>query len=57
MTRDPLYASLAQERFGRSEWWSTVKPELIDSKLMQGIRRRALSEALEDDQDEEVEAV
>lgn len=57
MTRDPLNAALAQERFGRSLWWSTAKPELVDSKLMQGIRRRALSEALEDDYDEEVEAV
>ena len=38
--------ALTNERFS-GLWWVTPKPELVDSKLMQGIRRRALSEALE----------
>jgi hypothetical protein len=44
---DPLYADLLRERFGKSAWWVTARPELVDSKLTQGIRRRALSEALD----------
>jgi hypothetical protein len=51
-----LLQSLQQERFGISQWWVTPRPEFVDSKLMQGIRRRALSEALEGI-DEEEEAI
>jgi hypothetical protein len=43
---DPLYAELLRERFGASTWWVTTRPELVDSKLTQGIRRRALSQAV-----------
>lgn len=43
---NPLYAELHKERFA-SAWWVTTRPEEVDSKLMQGIRRRALSEALD----------
>jgi hypothetical protein len=50
---DHLCADLLRERFGKSTWWVTTKPELVDSKLMQGIRRRALSEAI--DGDDEIE--
>jgi hypothetical protein len=39
--------ALVSERFGRSMWWVTPRPEFVDSKLTQGIRRRALSEALD----------
>jgi hypothetical protein len=46
---DPLYADLLRERFGKSTWWVTTRPELVDSKLTQGIRRRALFEALDED--------
>jgi hypothetical protein len=46
MTTDPLYADLLRERFGKSTWWVTTKPELVDSKLTQGLRRRALAEAV-----------
>lgn len=54
MNTDPLYRELHKERFA-SSWWATNRPEEVDSKLMQGIRRRALSEALEDhDEHEEV---
>jgi hypothetical protein len=37
-------------------WWVTPRPEFVDSKLTQGIRRRALSEALDgiDDNYEEI---
>lgn len=42
-----LLQSLQQERFGTSQWWTTQLPEFVDNKLMQGIRRRALSEALD----------
>lgn len=49
--------ALTNERFGPSVWWETPRPELVDSKLMQGIRRRALSEALEGTQDDYEEAI
>jgi hypothetical protein len=49
MTTDPLYADLLRERFGKSTWWITTRPELVDSKLTQGIRRRALAEAVAGD--------
>ena len=41
-------ADLLSERFSRSVWFETTHPELPldDSPLAQGIRRRALSEAL-----------
>lgn len=48
---------LMRERFSKSVWFESTAPLFVDSKLMQGIRRRALSEALEGDYDEEVEAV
>jgi len=54
MQTDPLYAELLRERFGKSTWWVTSRPEQVDSKLMQGIRRRALSEAIDGHDDEEV---
>jgi hypothetical protein len=38
--------ALVSERFS-GLWWTTERPELVDSKLLQGIRRRALSEALD----------
>jgi hypothetical protein len=44
---DPLYADLLRERFGPPQWWVATRPEEVDSKLTQGIRRRALSEALD----------
>lgn len=53
---DPLLADLLRERFGKSTWWVTTKSELVDSKLTQGIRRRALTEAVDGD-DELEEAV
>jgi hypothetical protein len=37
--------ALTSERFGRSLWWT--HPDFVDTRLSQGIRRRALSEALE----------
>lgn len=55
MPSDPLYSQLHKERFA-SAWWVTTRPEDVDSVLMQGIRRRALSEALED-HDELKEAI
>jgi hypothetical protein len=54
---DALYVELLRERFGKSTWWVTTKPELVDSKLMQGIRRRALTEAVGGYEDEIEEAV
>jgi hypothetical protein len=39
--------ALTSERFSQSLWWVTPRPEFVDSKLTQGIRRRALSEALD----------
>jgi hypothetical protein len=54
---DPLYTDLLRERFGKSTWWVTTRPELVDSKLTQGIRRRALSEALDGEDDELAEAI
>jgi hypothetical protein len=50
---DPLYLALLRERFGKSTWWVTTRPELVDSALAQGIRRRALSEAIDGDEIEE----
>jgi hypothetical protein len=47
MNAGPLYAALLKERFS-STWWVTTRPEDLDSTFMQGVRRRALSEALED---------
>ncbi len=47
MTSDPPYAALLEERFS-STWWVTTRSEDVDSTFMQGVRRRALSEALED---------
>lgn len=49
--------ALVSERFSRSLWWVTPRLELVDSKLMQGIRRRALSEALDSTEDDIEEAV
>lgn len=46
MPTNPLYTELHKERYS-STWWVTTRPEEVDSKLMQGIRRRALSEALD----------
>lgn len=45
--------ALTHERFGTPLWWVTPDPMFVDSKLMQGIRRRALSEALEGIEDEQ----
>lgn len=45
---NPLYADLRRERYDKPAWWVTTRPEEVDSALMQGIRRRALSDALED---------
>lgn len=53
---NPLYRDLIAERYERPAWWVMTRPEEVDSKLMQGIRRRALSEALED-HDELKEAI
>lgn len=46
MPTNPLYAALMKERYA-SSWWVTPRPELEDSTFMQGVRRRALSEALD----------
>jgi len=48
-------ADLLSERFSRSPWFETTRPDmpLDDSPLAQGIRRRALSEALDGIEDEE----
>lgn len=54
MTSDPLYAALLKERYS-STWWVTTRPEEVDSKLTQGIRRRALGEALMDAHDDKEE--
>ena len=59
MTVDPMHApgrratvdALTNERFSDPLWWETQRPEFVDSKLMQGIRRRALSEALDSTDD------
>lgn len=67
MTLDPQYHlppgrraavdALTNERFSRPLWWVTPHPEFVDSKLMQGIRRRTLSDALEGIEDiEEIPA-
>jgi hypothetical protein len=56
MTDAPLYADLRKERYAPSLWWVTSRPEEVDSKLTQGIRRRALSEALDGIDDELKEA-
>lgn len=55
MTTNPLYAAVYKERFS-STWWVTTRPE-VDSTFMQGVRRRALSEALDGHDDELEEAV
>jgi hypothetical protein len=55
MTGRELYEQCRKERFN-SAWWVTTRPEEVDSPLTQGIRRRALSEALED-HDELKEAI
>lgn len=55
--RQAYIQDLTRERFTKSVWFETSTPAVVDSKLMQGIRRRALSEALDGLQDEEVEAV
>lgn len=39
--------ALVSERFSKPLWWVTPHPEFVDSRLTQGIRRRALSEALD----------
>jgi hypothetical protein len=52
---DPLRA-LLNERYGCNQWWTSPRPELDDSALMQGIRRVALNEAL-DGVDDELEAI
>ena len=49
-------ADLLSERFSRDStaiWWVSTPPELDDSTLMQGTRRRALSEAIDGYDDEE----
>ena len=61
MTVDPTHTpgrratvdALTNERFSDPIWWETQRPELVDSKLMQGIRRRALSEAVDGTEDME----
>lgn len=55
MTTDPLHADLLRERFGKSTWWVTARPELVDSKLTQGIRRRALIESVGGCDEEDIE--
>lgn len=52
---NPKYADLRKERYDKPAWWVTTRPEEVDSKLTQGIRRRALSEAL--DGPDEIEEV
>jgi hypothetical protein len=44
--RQAAVDALTSERFS-GLWWVTPRPEFVDSKLTQGIRRRALSEALD----------
>jgi hypothetical protein len=47
---NPLYADLRKERYAKKPvWWVTTKPEENDSPLMQGIRRRQLTDVPEDD--------
>lgn len=45
--RQAAVDALVSERFSNPLWWVTPHPEFVDSKLMQGIRRRALSESTE----------
>lgn len=47
--------ALINERFSRSLWWTP--PERVDTKLTQGIRRRALTEALDGIADDYEEAI
>lgn len=54
--RQAAVDALVSERFS-GLWWTTERPELVDSKLLQGIRRRALSEALEGIDDDIEEAI
>lgn len=54
---NPLYRDLIAERYEHPTWWVTTRPEEVDSTFMQGVRRRALSEAIgvtHDDNEEEV---
>jgi hypothetical protein len=53
---NPLYTDLRKERYAPPLWWVTTRPEEVDSKLTQGIRRRVLSEALDGHDDELEEA-
>lgn len=53
--RQAAVDALVSERFS-GLWWTTPRPEFVDSKLMQGIRRRALSEAPEGTDDDIEEA-
>jgi hypothetical protein len=43
---NPLYRDLIAERYKHPSWWFLTRSPEVDSKLTQGIRRRALSEAL-----------
>lgn len=43
---NPLYRDLIAERYEHPTWWVTTRPEEVDSTFMQGVRRRALSEAI-----------
>ena len=53
---NPLYADLLKERYAKKPvWWSTTKPEENDSPLMQGIRRRQLTDVPEDAHETEEE--
>lgn len=57
MNADPLRALVA-ERFGANQWWkSRATAALEDNDLQCGIRRRALSEALDGIDNELEEAV
>jgi len=53
---NPLYRDLIAERYEHPTWWVPTRPLEVDSKLTQGIRRRALSEALDGIDDELKEA-
>jgi len=54
---NPLYRDLIAERYEHPTWWVLTRPLDVDSRLTQGIRRRALSEALTTHDDELEEAV
>lgn len=49
---NPLYRDLIAERYEYPTWWVLTRPLYVDSKLTQGIHRRALSEALDGEPDD-----